>query len=95
MTYKTEVLNWSNERHSASEKMNKILKDLKKQLDSAVPIQFLMQGMMESGVEEEIATRLLMEATNYSVAKCPNCGLGYSGSLSYCQECGSKLSAIK
>jgi hypothetical protein len=94
MTYKPEVLEWSRGRAQADEDIKKVIGEVRKQLESGVPIQFIMQALVEKGLEEQNATQLLFEATNNRIVKCTRCKLAYIGSLSYCQQCGDKLVVV-
>jgi len=94
MTYKPEVLEWSRDRYQANEKFKQMIGEIRENLESSIPIQFILQGLVDKGLEEQIATQLILEATNNRMAKCYQCGLAYIDSLSYCQQCGSKLVAV-
>lgn len=91
MTFKPEVLDWSRGRAQAQAEINEVINDIKEQLNSGVPIEIILHAFLEKGFDKDIAGRLLMEATNNRLNKCTNCDLAYSTSISYCPQCGSKL----
>lgn len=94
MTYKPEVLDWGKERAEAYEKFKQVIGEVRENLEGGIPVQFVLQGLIDQGLEEEISTQLLLEATNNRISKCTKCGLAYIGSLSYCQQCGNKLQLV-
>lgn len=69
--------------------------ETKKILDGGAPIQMIVRGLVDKGMEEEIAYNMIFEASNHSVAKCNKCGALYKGSLDYCSSCGELLELVK
>jgi hypothetical protein len=91
MTFKPEVLQWSRGYVKAQNDANRMVKELKKELESGVPIQSMMQAFLGRGIEKETAALVIMEATNNELRKCRSCNLDFIGSLRYCPQCGNEL----
>ncbi len=91
MTFKPEVLDWSRGHAQAQAEINAVVRDIKEQLNSGIPIELILHAFLEKGFDQDIAARLLMEATNNRLNKCSSCDLTYSESVAYCPQCGRKL----
>lgn len=95
LTFKPEVLHMSAqfERDIQSEqRVARVIADLRKQLDSGVPIQALAQGLSEAGMPEDVLKQIIFAATNGKLSECSQCGLTFAAGIRYCSICGKQIS---
>ncbi len=98
MTFKPEVLNVSRQFERSVEDERKAIEFLGKisdGLDTGVPIQAIVSGLIKAGIEKKIAAQMVYAATKGETRECSQCELVYKASISYCSSCGSQLMAVK
>lgn len=94
MTFKTEVLNYSQsleQDHEQQEEIKKMIKVISDGLDKGASVQFIASLIKDAGGNEEIISAAIMAATKGKVKGCSKCGSVYKATLSYCSICGSPL----
>lgn len=94
MTYKPEILELGpriEEGVKAENQIRQVINEISSGLNAGTPVQAILDGLRNSGVEEDIASRLLYEATAGKLKKCGRCGDVYKGNLVYCSRCGASL----
>ncbi len=98
MTFKPEVLQVSKQIERDVEDDRKVVDFLRKisdELDSGAPIQAILRGLMETGIEKKTAAQMVYTAAKGDIRECSQCESLYKGSLSYCSSCGSRLRAYQ
>jgi hypothetical protein len=97
MTFKPEVLTLSKEL----EEQRRLQKELKgaiaaitSELDSGVPIEAVAKSLMDSGVDQEGAARIVYGASGGQIRSCTACNLNYKSSVAYCSVCGQPLAGV-
>jgi len=63
-------------------------------LGKGVPLDVLIAELQRSGLDRDAAVKLVVMAADEKISQCPTCKMVYSGSLSYCSGCGSRLNPI-
>jgi hypothetical protein len=94
MTFKKEVLELGPqiaERIETENQIRQLINKISSGLNAGTPVQFILEGLVQSGVEKDIASRLLYEATGGKLKKCSRCGGIFKDELFYCSTCGSNL----
>jgi len=71
--------------------MREILEGIQKQLDSGLPVHIIYEGIIKEGASEDIANNVIAIATKGKLKVCNECKLVYSATLSFCSNCGNKL----
>ena len=94
LTFKPEVLQMTaqfEEDRVTQERIAGVIMDLRKQLESGVPVQAIAQGLEESGMPEEVIMKIMFEAADGKFRECPQCSSAYSSRIKYCSICGTQL----
>ena len=60
-------------------------------LNNGIPLDVLIAEFQRNGLDKEAAIKLVMMAAGNSISKCPTCDMDYSGTLSFCSGCGTRL----
>jgi hypothetical protein len=93
-TYKPEVLSLTRaylDEVGRQTQLDNALAELEKKLDAGLPLQALAQGLVKSGLSEEMAASVLFRATHGHFNSCPACGAKYKSTLQFCSACGTQL----
>jgi hypothetical protein len=64
-------------------------------LKSGTPIRVAVRKLVNAGVEEERANKLVTAAAGDDLKACPHCNLTFWGTLAHCSRCGGVLEAEK
>lgn len=91
MTYKPEVLDYGRGIAQAHKEINELVGMIKDKLESAIPLQYMLQALKEEGIPDREAGRLLIEATQNRMKRCPECTATYIASIIFCPACGVRL----
>ena len=96
--YETEILEYSQKAQEEARKIQKerekLLANIKKELEAGLPIQLLYNSMLESGISEENVKIILYAAVEGRSKACKKCELVYIDTLNYCANCGNRLVKI-
>jgi hypothetical protein len=71
--------------------MQDFLVKIQEQLDSGLPVHIIYEGLIKEGASEDVANNVIAIATKGKFKVCNECKLIYSAALSFCSNCGKKL----
>jgi len=71
--------------------MREMLEAIQNQFDSGLPVNIIYKNIIDSGASEDVANNIIAIATKGKLKVCNDCQLIYSASLSFCSNCGKKL----
>ena len=63
-------------------------------LSKGVPLDVLIAELQRGGLEKDAAVKLVVMAAEEKISQCPTCEMVYSGSLSFCSGCGTRLRPV-
>jgi hypothetical protein len=95
VTFRTEVLNYSQsleQEHEQRQKINQMIKDISNELEAGTSIQSMASAIKAAGGNEELASAAIAAATQGKIRYCKNCGSAFKAPLSFCSTCGTALS---
>lgn len=90
--FETSVLELS--APETDEMVRKFINDVKSKLDKGIPLQGLIQSLLEDGASEDVAKTVIAVVSGGKINVCEACELHYLSSVNYCPECGKALSKI-
>ncbi|NIM95047.1 MAG: zinc-ribbon domain-containing protein [Anaerolineales bacterium] len=94
MTFKPEVLKHSekfDQEREFAQQAKEFISSISRDLQAGVPVNVISKGLVNAGMSEENAGRILYTATKGQLKECKNCGFLYAAAISYCSTCGSEL----
>lgn len=65
--------------------------DIRRDLDSGMPIQMVRKKLINSGMVPEVAERMVDEAVGGYRRACHECGYSYRGTVRRCSSCGEPI----
>lgn len=70
---------------------DRILSFVYEELEGGTPLEMAYRRMIQSGVDEKLAQRVMSVAASSCTAKCTRCRFHYISGLNRCFRCGSTL----
>jgi predicted RNA-binding Zn-ribbon protein involved in translation (DUF1610 family) len=87
-TYKPEVLSYKPQSPT-----ERAVLAIQRELKSGTPLHMVHQKLLNNGVDQQTAIKVIEAITSGSRVKCSKCGFTYLSGVKLCANCGTTLTA--
>lgn len=88
-TFKPEVLDYK-----PPSPAERLLVALRAELESGTPMQIAQRKLINMGMDEDAAKKLVNIAAGERQKTCQNCGFTYRETIALCSNCGNRLTTV-